>query len=228
MKYKLVELYPRVFVLSFTSRYELCMAFLRACEGTDNKFYKKKHFSIFDFMSWYVENNTKRNPKSRMKNVFSFPNDTVGFNLNGYQIKDVFTKTITDWNKYDSLMLKVYEKIKDRYGLDFDLIGVVEEDSSTLRHEIAHSLYSRNKDYKKEMNKLINNLPKSVLKIMKKWLLFNLYSVSMHRDEIQAYLSTGLTPSQRKAFLKRNISIKTIRSKFRTVFNQYFNTKDLT
>ena len=63
-----------------------------------------------------------------------------------------------------------------------------------MDHEIAHGLYYTNKEYKKEVVKLINNIKPSHYEKLKKKLIKMGYvnDKKILDDEIHAFMSTGL------------------------------------
>jgi predicted rRNA methylase YqxC with S4 and FtsJ domains len=77
---------------------------------------------------------------------------------------------------------------------DWYLIGASSKDLKTLDHEIAHGLYYTNKEYKKEVEKLINNIKPSHYEKLKKKLTKMGYvdDKKIIDDEINAFMSTGL------------------------------------
>ena len=63
-----------------------------------------------------------------------------------------------------------------------------------MDHEIAHGLYFTNKDYKKKVNKLIDDIKPTHYDKLKKKLIKMGYvnDKKIIDDEIQAFMSTGL------------------------------------
>jgi predicted unusual protein kinase regulating ubiquinone biosynthesis (AarF/ABC1/UbiB family) len=77
---------------------------------------------------------------------------------------------------------------------DWYLIGASSKDLKTMDHEIAHGLYFTNKNYKKEVTKLIDKIKSSHYEKLKKKLIKMGYvdDKKIIDDEIQAFMSTGL------------------------------------
>jgi hypothetical protein len=77
---------------------------------------------------------------------------------------------------------------------DWYLIGASSKDLKTLDHEIAHGLYFTNKDYKRDVNKLIKGIKPTHYDKLKKKLMKMGYvnDKKIIDDEIQAFMSTGL------------------------------------
>jgi len=72
-------------------------------------------------------------------------------------------------------------------------------DGQTTKHEIAHGLFYLNKDYKKEMKKLVSELPSDAYGAIKQELKNLGYCSSVYVDECQAYFATGLTEEMKTA-----------------------------
>jgi len=156
-------------------------------------------FNVLDYMEWYAKNKTKK------KQHFSHPKDFIGFNIPTDIIDEIIKKGIDDENKYDAHMLAIYNKIpKSSY-----LIGTINGDKGTLKHEIAHGLYYTNEEYKKEMLKAVGKLSKKSRKCMEKILGGSGgYAKEVFDDEIQAYLSTEKGSMKSKATKKERNRFK--------------------
>jgi hypothetical protein len=77
---------------------------------------------------------------------------------------------------------------------DWYLIGASSKDLRTMDHEVAHGLYFTNKEYKKEITKLIKSIkPKHYEKLRKKLIKMGYVDdKKIIDDEIHAFMSTGL------------------------------------
>lgn len=146
--------------------------------------FRGKIFTIFDYMEWYT--------KKYGHGAFSYPRDWGGFNLPGSIPIDIMGK-IPDINKYDKeislVVTKCFQKYPDKR---FYLIGAVGK-GGAMNHEIAHGFFYTQPEYKKEMVRLVKALPKEFRQNMNKWLKNIGYTNSVFVDEIQAYLSTGMS-----------------------------------
>lgn len=196
-KYFIVkQILPNVFLLKFNNAYDLGMMFLRYQEFYESAFKKirGKSFSILRLMELYT--------KSVKKNIFTYPEDFAGYNFPGENILNVFEAGIPDYNFYDLLMKNVYEYCAS-YSSKFYIIATIGKKSNfpkwwkdnpqdIIRHEAAHALFYLNKEYKKEMISLINNLPKRYKNKIKTALKKLGYTKAVHIDEMQAYLSCGI------------------------------------
>lgn len=190
MNYTLYECFPGAFIVSCDNAFDLAMLFLRAEEYYENTDFKNKTFTILDFISWYS--------KEKGNNSFSYPVDFTGFNIPGEVIEKCYEKhlelsSLFDQNEYDREMLKIVSFIKNkRNGERFYLLGMKENDLETMKHEVAHALYYLDTAYSNEMMELLSNLPDKIKEELCSDLLALTYDPSVHNDEMQAYLSTGL------------------------------------
>jgi hypothetical protein len=69
---------------------------------------------------------------------------------------------------------------------NFYIIGAQSND--TLRHELAHALYSHNSEYKKQIDKFINKNKHKLIKVLKH-LEQKGYTKDVLYDELQAYIT---------------------------------------
>lgn len=190
-----------IFLAEFDNHYDLAMTFLRYQEyyESDNKKFKGKIFSIFDYMEWYSK---------KRDGVFTYPQDWSGFNIPDYVFASINSRRaeIPDYNKYDECMYDIVMKsrilltshhtkniVEDWVELvdaRFYIIGAVKDESDVMDHEIAHGLYYINQEYCHEMNTLIKQIPADESKILLEHFKELGYSKSVWNDEAQAYLST--------------------------------------
>jgi hypothetical protein len=134
------------------------------------------------------------------KRVFTYPEDWSGYNIPGNIVEkanDVFYKE----TEYDVIMNNIYfhcaidsQNKNNGTKCDWYLIGASSKDLKTMDHEIAHGLYFTNKEYKKDVTKLIDNIKPNHYDKLKKKLIKMGYvdDKKIIDDEIQAFMSTGL------------------------------------
>lgn len=197
--YELKEILPNIFVLKIEDGYQRAMLFMRSQEHYESAFpeIKGKHFDIFFFMEKYRE----------WKGVeyFSYPEDWAGFNVPGNIIESC-TKHVLDARNglfptpYDYIMDSVISSIKRKIGSEtkYYLLGVDNFDGRTMDHELAHGLYHVNDQYKISSYELVLDLPKKIFEGMESILLDMGYCDDVVCDEIQAYMSTGLSTDMSK------------------------------
>lgn len=209
MEYTVKEVRPKIILLSFDSRYDLAMHFLRFQEyyESPHEAFKGKLFNLVDYMEWYS--------KEYGEDSFTYPDDWSGFNVPSWVLHDVVNGNIPDFNRYDGFMTDLYWKLAAEHGPSFYLIGARTSDEQTLQHEIAHGFWYTTPEYKLQMQKLVDDLEPQIKEAFRNALLDNNYCEDVVDDEIHAYLSTGLAgflkdslkevegnPDFRKPFIK--------------------------
>lgn len=212
-KYTISEVRPRIFLLQFKRRYDLCMTFLRYQEfyESPNSKFRDHSFDLLSFMEWYSF--------SRKQGHFSYPVDWSGFNIPGDTIKRVWDLGILDRNIYDHEMLLLYNKFLEQYpDGKFYIIGACKGATVTMKHEIAHGFFFTQPEYKKEMTALVKDLTKPFYKGMCGALKKIGYTPKVYVDECQAYLSTGVP----EYF---NLKIKNQRDPFIELYDEWFKKK---
>lgn len=208
---------PRVFLLSFGNYYDLAMHFLRYQEfyESPNPEFRNHVFSLVDFMDWYAKDRDY---------VFSYPDDWAGFNVPGWVFQEVLAEqAIKDWNKYDSFMKEIVERIQKQLPDDpwnFYIIGAKKGDDDTVDHELAHGLYSTVPEYRKQMDALTEEQDK-LLSVFCEYLQKIGYDQSVFKDEFQAYFATGLTDDGKEHLQKAGCSYEHVTEKYETVFKTW-------
>jgi len=194
MNFKLGEILPQIYHLSFGSGYDLAMHFIRAQEYYESPKYWHKVFTLVDYMEWYS--------KGKGKGSFTYPADWSGFNVPSSVLLDLYGKSgvISDFNRYDEFMKVIIDRlVKDCDSKDFYLIGTSGDghqgdgdEEGVLMHEIAHGLFYVDPEYNKEVRALMMEMPKSEREEATEALKNMGYHISTIGDEIHAYASTGL------------------------------------
>lgn len=230
VKYKLKEVRPKIFLVTFKQQYDLCMTFVRWQEyyESGSKKIRNKKVDFFQMMKEY---------SLRMgKNKFTYTRDWYGFNLPSWvfdQIDPVYGSDTFGWEglshtPYDNIMAdivrSVREQVEEKYNSkDFYLIGVAkkyyekwDEVKSIIKHEMSHGFFYLNPVYEAEMRALVDKIPKKKLKKFHKALKTLGYCKEVYVDEIVAYMATGLT--EEMSFME---SSKSLRKKFRKVYKSY-------
>ena len=139
------EIYKGLYLYTFPNQFELCHTFFRLQEFYESpiKQIRNKYFTYEDAITYYAYDN-KENPE------FTYFKDWAGFNVPGNIVgdfEDLFCKDLT--NKEIELLTESGTHEAE----DYYIIGVIEGEENTMKHEIAHGFYYLNKAYKKEMNK---------------------------------------------------------------------------
>lgn len=183
--FTLKEVKPKIFLLEFDHEYDMCMMFLRYQEYYESPSpkFRGKAFKILDFMRWYSLTFGQGN--------FTYPTDWSGFNISSDIVRRVWALSIPDSSNYDVEMLKVYDQCMCKTkNQKFYLIGTT-KGGDALDHEIAHGFFYLNKQYKKEMTKLVEALEPDIRQAMNEYLTKLGYTPKVFVDEIQANLATA-------------------------------------
>lgn len=204
IKYKIKEVKPRIFLAEFEDQYDMCMTFLRYQETYEspNSKFRNKDFNILEFMRWYSKKYGEGN--------FTYTTDWGGFNFPSEIYYKTYPGDEDHHNIYDytmdDIVVKVVKQLYQKYNqnskitdynfhsieYEFYLIGALKGNKKTIDHEVAHGLYYTNKEYKKEMVKLVKQLKPSLKKKFYAHLKKIGYTEQVFVDECQAYFSTGI------------------------------------
>ncbi len=194
VKGKVKEIKPSIYCVIVDDNYDRAMLFCRYQEFYETPFkkFRGKYFSWEEYMRHYK--------KSWKKNVFTYPEDWVGYNIPSHILEkgvDAFYKE----TQYDEIMNNIYfycssdtQRKNDGTHKPWYLIGASSKDLKTMDHEIAHGLYYTNKEYNAEVKKLIAKIKPAHYDKLKKKLIKMGYvdDKKIIDDEIQAFMSTGL------------------------------------
>lgn len=212
--FKLERIHDRVWLANFDNRYDLAMTFCRYQEyyESPNEKFRGQQFEMFDFMDWYS--------RAYGQGSFTYPKDWAGFNLPGRVVFECF-KGVTDRNRYDcSMMNDIYlQCCKD---VDFYLIGAVGYDEITIKHELAHGLYYTNPAYKFEMSQLVDAMKPKDRDFVYDYFGTIGYTEQVYKDEIQAYMSTGMLQN----LIKKRKKLSSYAPAFEAIFNKHVPAKD--
>lgn len=178
MKYEIKEVRPDVFAIIVPDSYDRAMLFLRVQEYYENPTFKGTTFSIWDFIKEYSKDNK-----------FTYAHDWDGFNVPYSVAEKCYNETIRWFTPYDDIMIDIIDTIGPLQ--EGCIIGVDSLSSETFEHEIRHSEYLLNKQYRRKANELIKGIDRVVYKEIADGLLSMGYDVSVLRDEIQAYICTN-------------------------------------
>ncbi len=178
------EIYPNLFLYSFPNQYELTSTFIRLQEFYESQYkeIKGQFFTVEKYMDRYT--------KDQKDNKFTYFEDWNGFNIPGNIMNRFYHIFGSDMSKkeYD-----IFDALGHMGNEKYYVIGVVDkDDDNTIEHEVAHALYYLNKDYRKEISKLIKNMPIPLRSQAEKHLKSIGYCKTVIKDELQAYFATGL------------------------------------
>jgi hypothetical protein len=217
MKIEKTEVSSRIFALRFENQYEACSTFMRISEFYESSFkeIRGKFFTLEQYMDAYA----------KFKGNFTYTVDWAGFNVPSKIFVKFFELFKNDLLEKEKRLKKLFEQ--EIAGEDFYVIAHYEPENhkisklnveTTLAHEVAHGRFYLESKYKREVLKLIKNLPeKNVEKIAQKLLDWG-YTKAVINDEIQAYLATS-----KPEYIKDNfgLQMKNDMKRFRNLFLEY-------
>jgi len=190
-----------VLFISTPSQYILCDMFMRIQEFYESpiKQIQGKYFTREKFCDIYAKVNKS----------FDYHTAWGGFNIPDNYVRKFFS-IFKDLSLKEGYLRKIVSKYLNS-NKKFYIIGYVEKDKDALNHELAHSKYYLNENYRKQMDSVIDGLPKKVFKSLSSSLIEMKYDKKVIRDEIQSYFSTSkkselklwFNKSIKKRFLKR-------------------------
>jgi len=167
------KIYNSVWVKA-DSQSELGNTFIRFQEyyESPNPDFRNKIFTLGQVRNWYsIEYGSD-----------SYHHDWIGFNFPS-KVLQPFRQGLFDPLTEEEIIL--LDKLKYRHD-DFYIIGA--QDESVLRHELAHALYSHNKQYAKEIDNIIKKYRNQLRKTIK-YILDKGYDTTVINDELQAYIT---------------------------------------
>jgi len=182
---------PHIYLLTFKTRYELCMSFVRMQEFYESPEFKGRYFTLEEFIDyWSLKHG---------KGSFTYTSVWNGFNMPS-EIFQKWTKIFQDVRPREEIVLEnIGGLLMKEYGCVRDnekyyIIAVNKEDGretmkDAIRHETAHALYYLYPEYKKSCDDLLKNISKKRYKSAKKVLMDMGYHNDVINDELQAYYS---------------------------------------
>lgn len=211
-KYNFYQLTPAIFLVEIDGNNDLAYSFLRVQEFYEsvNDNIRNSQFTISEYKEWYCTQSKDK--------TFSYGEDWRGFNVPSAVIKECY-QVNPERTEHDMFFMDICakaEKLAKQNGYEnYYLLGVRKGDTKTLDHEIAHGLFTTNKEYKLKMTQAIEHIEPQVIEPLFKDLTAIGYGPNVHIDEAQAYLSTGLRKSQET---KELISLT---EKFSKIFKEF-------
>jgi hypothetical protein len=215
------EIKPNIYCVLVDDHYDRAMLFCRYQEFYESPYkqFRGKPFTWMEYMRFYKNSWKKR--------TFTYPDDWAGYNIPCNVVQKanhIFCKD----TEYDQIMNDIYfycanDSTEKNNGTtcDWYLIGSSSKDLRTMDHEIAHALYFINKEYKKEVTKLIEKIKPTHYEKLKKKLIKMGYvdDKKILNDEINAFMSTGLYNGMDTK------ELKVYEKQFNKTFKKYKNEK---
>jgi len=193
----------------------MCMTMLRCQETYESPKFHGKDFTLVEYMDWYS--------KTYGNGVFTYAKDWSGFNFPGQILLDCyFKKKVKDLNLYDDIVREIYLKHihqKVSVGNDFYKFYVIaavgSDKKSAFNHEMAHAFFYLDSKYRKKMKELVKKMKKLDYNHIHSALVKYGYAEKVMVDEMQAFLSTGISPIQGAADIDKSEFIKTFKDKLK-------------
>jgi len=159
-------------LISARSTEVLSKTFIRFQEYYEGPKYKGKIFTLGQVKEWY----------SNKFGADTYYRDWSGYNFPSW-VLEPFRKGLFDpLTKEETIILELF-----KYRFDnFYIIGA--NDKETIRHELAHALYSYNLNYKKSIDSFCEKYKKELSKLSNH-LIKKGYHKDVVNDEIQAYVT---------------------------------------
>jgi hypothetical protein len=196
----------RIGHFTFESQFECNSTFMRFQEFYENPEFRGKVFTHEEFMNWYA----------KTYGSMSYYTDWAGFNVPTSAIMKVYDLFPNLWDKEKQLVKRV---LQTNYQY---IIGTQEGHSDTMIHEVAHGLYTTDKEYRDEMMDLINKVPVPIQNKFNKTLLNECYCGEVLEDELQAYMVEGIHDSYDYKFTdKQQEKVNKLSVTFYKVFQKY-------
>ena len=180
------EPFTSVVLIEFPTQLKLGQSFLRLQEFYESptEQFRSKFFMLDDYIEWYVSTNGKKE--------FTYYTDWYGFNVPS----DIIYKFLRAYPTYSftneemALINALHPWLKANH--QFYLIGAMQGDQETIKHEMAHAFWALDPQYRSNQQVNLDNMNDSIKKQMKTKLVAMGYrdDDSILLDEIQAYLGT--------------------------------------
>lgn len=202
---KIQEIKPRTFIVDFETRQELLKTFIRFQEYYESPEFKDKVFTVEEYADWYM--------KEYKKDSFTYYDDWSGCNVPSFVFEEFRTGKMNPLSEREVNLLSQLPND----GEKFYVIGTFQGgNQGIIEHEICHSLYYSNEDYRKEADLLLEKY-KEDLKPVKEHIIKLGYHESVLMDEVQAYISG--TPNKLE---DKNVSYpKELHKELKEVYNRY-------
>ncbi len=201
-----------ILLLEYPTRKEMCLANFRISEfkeGLDGV------YGVYSTPDIFIDKYSDEEGNLDYFNVWE------GFNYTHEQLWRFGLTFHSCVSNREKLIIDQAHKI-DSFGY---IIAIVEGDEETKRHEMAHALYAINKDYRYQIDNILEEMSGFTLFKMKKALLAIKYIPEVLQDEIHAYLVAYNQEEFDKIFsdlnqLDKN-EIKPLISQLNDLFDKY-------
>lgn len=180
MKIRIRRVTGHIFLLIFETRRDIASTFLRFQEYYESPKFKGKIFTLEEFKKWYINNS----PRGKKTGKFTYYSDWDGFNIPSRVLEPFFKGNFDPLSDKETRILHLFKNKRS----EFYIIGVpkkIKNMTDIIRHETAHGLFYTNKNYRKEVMKVMRSF--DLRDIKKAISAKGNYHKSVLDDECQAY-----------------------------------------
>lgn len=181
MNIEVEQIGPGILHLKFPTNHDMHLGLMRFSDFYEGDKLKGKFFDHETLIRTWIQDYKQ----------FDLFESVAGYNLTDRDVRKFFQKfkeeSLWDIEKDIKEALSPYLKKKDK----FCVIGCTIGDDITFNHEAAHGFYYLDKEYKKDMDKLVNGFRKDQKAQIMKGLEELGYIKKVLMDEAQAFLSTS-------------------------------------
>lgn len=172
-KMKIKKRHDNILHVTFPTQQELASTFLRFQEyyESPNPMFKRKIFTLGEYRIWYAEE----------YGAFTYYDDWNGFNIPSDILAPFIEGRFDPLSEQEQALVDALRNKRGRYYI----IGTVEKDWDTFRHEMCHALYTTWTSYEIEVNKILDQYD---LVPLEDWLRKQGYDDSVLLDECNAYI----------------------------------------
>ena len=166
-----------IYLVTIETQYRLAATFLRFQEHYESPQFRKKIFTLEEFMDWYA---TERGN-------FTYYGDWSGFNVPSWVLKPFFDGLFNPLSNKEQALLDVLKDVKD----DYYVIGVSNEigiQDALLKHEFLHGLFYTVPHYRSDVQETLRAL--DISKICSALGSKAGYAPEVFEDETHAYALT--------------------------------------
>jgi hypothetical protein len=174
-----------VYLLRFSKSAEMAKALLRFQEYYESPKFRGEIFTLAEFKQWRMEKTGE----------FTYYTDWTGFNFPSWVLKPFRDEKFDPLTYEESLVIAATRDLPEPFyviavadNLSFEdgTHEPTDNDTSALRHEIAHGLWSTNVDYRTE---ILLAMEGRNLAPFYRWIYNNMYHPATWLDEAHAYLT---------------------------------------
>ena len=170
------QILPNVYLVEFPTTQDAAMTFMRFQEHYESPKFRNKIFTTEEYKKWYA---------SYTKRPFSYYNDWSGFNIPSYVLLPFYSGAFKCLTTTEKNLLDLFRKCTGQ----FYILGVRKGDKRSLKHELMHSLYYTNSDYRRNVDAILKLGP-TAIKDVERYIKGLGYHDEVLMDEAHAYLVT--------------------------------------